>query len=204
MVFIDMGVGARQFPMNTDRAMPRILSFCLALHWTVLFGLLAARMAGAFVDNSFEPLHSGPGALLSQAASLALQGHFAAVMALGSGLAAILFLWMAVTLLFDRRGLTGDADDVARLAFATATGLLTLTLVAGTALPPSRLLSTVSLLLSALLVSFIAVRAEARAVAERMPGADAGEANPNIMALSAAHNSLLSRLSGREGAEGRF
>lgn len=170
----------------------------------MLFGLLAARMAGAFVDSSFEPLHAGLGALLTDTASLARQSGFAGAMAFGSGLAAVLFMWMTLALVFDRRGLTGDADEVARLAFATATGLLTLALLAGMALPLSGLLSTVSLLLAALLVSYVAVHAERRAMPEPWQPPDAGEERASIMALGAAHNSLLSRLSGREGAEGRF
>lgn len=173
--------------------MHRILTFFLGLHWVAHFGILAVASAGLS--------SSGAPALGTTAPPAGFDAVLGTAMALGFGIAAVLFIWMLVTVLFDRRPFPGDTDDVARLAFAVATGMLTLLLFTGADEPVIGLMPAVSLQIAALLVSYVAVNAERRFAgrATRVEGASGA----NSMALHAAHNTMLSRISGRSGAKGR-
>jgi hypothetical protein len=91
-----------------------------------------------------------------------------------------------------------DVDDVARLAFGVAIGLMTALLIVGVAYPVDGLFASASLQVLALLVSYIAIYAEQRrGVHASGEAADEAGAAARVMALGAAHNSLLPRISGR-------
>lgn len=84
---------------------------------------------------------------------------------------------------------------MARLAFAAAVGMLTLLLLAGSTGRLVGLMPAVSLQIAALVASYIAAGAENRAIAE--DESIGVEYAAKAMALGAAHNTMLSRFSGR-------
>lgn len=173
--------------------MHRILTFFLGLHWMVHFALLAVWATGSS-GKPLLPAYAWFGAAGADGPGWRL------AMALGFGLAAVLFIWMLVTVTIDRRE-SEETDDVARLAFAVATGILTLVLIAGATQPATDLMPAISLQLGALLISYVAVCAEQRSVSGRTAGENDAEAGAGVMALGAAHSAMLSRLSARPGAE---
>lgn len=172
--------------------MHRILTFFLGLHWMAHFALLAIWATGSGNPPASNWLDAvGPDGA---------NGGMAMVVTLGFALTAVLFLWMLVAVLLDRR-MSEEADDVARLAFAAGTGILTLVLLADLQ-PTTGLMPAVSLQLGALLVSYVAICAERRSFIDRASFKDDAEAGASSMALGAAHNAMLSRFSARPGAEG--
>lgn len=167
--------------------MHRILTFFVGLYWMTHFALLAVRPAAA----------SAAGLRMA-----GLEGELASALIVGAALVAVLFLWLLVALLLEPYSAAGDVDDVARWAFAAASGMLTLALAAG-ASQPTALLSHTSLPLAALLASYVAVRIEGGWLSERVKEDGGQTTGATLMALDAAHNSLLSRFSGRPSGEER-
>jgi len=184
--------------------MNRVLTIFIALHWTVVFAALAA-LAGLHDGENFPavlaaisiqfPVYSPP-----------MPAALCALLAMGFGTVAALFLWMLVTALLDGEGEGGDADEVVRLAFGSAVAVFTLVFL-GCALTPaaSGLYRSIAVETGALLASYLAVCAERRmAAVAKERAADRLEAAARTMALRAAHESLVHRLmGGRRSGEPR-
>ena len=101
---------------------------------------------------------------------------------------------MLVSALSDDGIYPGDTDEVARVAFGGAVGLLTLMLLASSVAPAPALFSSVALQLGALLISYLVVQTDRQSqAAAAMDDEDTRQA-ARIMALGAAHSSLLSRI----------
>jgi hypothetical protein len=187
------GVPGPSLPFEQGRAMHRILTSIVGFHWAAQFGLIAAAAAGLISpDQRLAGYGAGFPAELGET--------LAAGTALGFGLAAILFSWLLVSALFDRRMPAGETDDVARLAVAMAVGMLTLLVIAAAAGSLTISASVLLLQVAALLVSYLAIDAERRHALESVE--DAPLTGASSMALSAAHNALLIRISGRSGPKG--
>jgi len=176
--------------------MNRILTIFIALHWTVVFAALTA-LAGLDGGENFPAVLAAIGIQFS-AYSPPMPAALCALLAIGFGTVAALFLWTLVTALLDGESDGGDADEVARLAFGCAVAVFTLVFL-GCALTPaaSGPYRSMALETAALLASYLAVCAESRmAVAAKGRAAERLEAAARTMALRAAHESLIHRLMG--------
>jgi hypothetical protein len=106
----------------------------------------------------------------------------------------VLFLWTLLTALFDQEE-SGGTDDVARLAFGSAIGMITILFLVCAFASVQGFYGITALELAALAGSWLAISAEKRT--EEGPALRQGEpvqSAARLMALGAAHNSLLRRL----------
>lgn len=190
--------------------MKRILAFFVLAFWSAFFGVLAFI---ALTDNG------GAAALVYRALDLGPwtarptpidSPFYVGALAFGVILAAVLFVWTLLSMLFEKADADGDADDLARLAFGVGTGMILVLMAAGAAIGGQGPFVAASIHVVALMVSYLAMRAEARHAAAASPARpqvypDGLSQQPvvRLMALGAAHNSMLSKLSGRPGASGK-
>ena len=169
--------------------MRRIIGIFVPAYWMAFFGLLAlAAMAEATgeVFAIFQAL-SFPGGFLDS--RIPAGPLLSTVLAFGFSLASVQFLWMIVTAVAQMRGTRPESDEIARTAVLLAVGAIFI--VRG-------LFASASLQLLALLVSYMAVQAEQRRTSDsnRHPG-EPSEITARVMAVGAAHHSMLTRISGR-------
>ena len=178
--------------------MKRILAFFVLAFWSAFFGVLAFIALtddGGAAALVYRALDLGPWTARQTPID---SPFYVGALAFGVILAAVLFVWTLLSMLFEKADADGDADDLARLAFGVGTGMILVLMAAGAAIGV------------ALMVSYLAMRAEARHAAAASPARpqvypDGLSQQPvvRLMALGAAHNSMLSKLSGRPGASGK-
>ena len=177
--------------------MRHILTPFLALHWAAVFALLAficidgnrgvataLAVLGVAVQNTrFVDLDNAV-VVASLATALLV--------------VAVLFCWAFVETLVNVSTSTDSADGVVRIAFISASGVLSLILIGGAAQGIDGLFMVVAVQLAALLATYVAMLAERRSAIATAVSAD-GEARAAVHALArgVAHSSLLSRISGR-------
>lgn len=179
--------------------MRHLLTTIVTFHWTAVFGMLA-MVAILDGDGGLVAILSMLGVGYTEAVEHA--PSLSALLALGAAIVTVLFFWAFVTCAFALRPDDGEAVEVLRLAFAGATLLLTLVVLAGATQDVSGLFPAATAFLAALLVSYLAVFAERWSAAlTTAPGQDDVRAAARVMALGAAHSTLLARLSGRPGAQ---
>ncbi len=173
--------------------MPRLLTFVTSFFWLCAFTVLAfvaASEAGA-------EWMAGAGAGLDGLSVLTRSG---ALLALAYGLTAAAFLWAFVTVIFDNGDAPGDVDWALRAA--TAAGILSmaasLLVLAGEGGLEAALIPFVTVV--GLLVTANAAHGERRAI-ELTVKVNEAALLANRMALGAAHNAMLSRISGRPEAD---
>lgn len=161
--------------------MGRILTTVLSLYWAAAFAASAFGRLGA-ERVSFGGVGHG----------WTTAGHVA--MAMGSALVAALFLWLLVSAVLDDGIVPGGTDEVATLAFGGAALMLTVTLGASL-FPAGRADIAAPVSLAALLASYLVMHVERRYWG-RPPAAEARRirAAARVMALSAVHDSMISRL----------
>lgn len=180
----------------SGKRMRHVLSSVLALHWAVVFALLAYIC----MDGS-RGIATALGVLgLSVKANGLPELENVAVLApLSIALltVAVLFCWAFVETLLNAAARPDAGESVARIAFIAASLLLSLILIGGVAQGINGLFMIVAIQMTALLASYVAVLAERRSnfAAMHLPEGDVRAAAR--MAMSAAHSSLLSRISGR-------
>lgn len=175
--------------------MPRTLTSFLTFHWAAAFALLSmvCVMGGGGAEQALSMLG------LAEAGLIDGGGATAALLSLAFAVCAVLFFWAFVTSLMDDPGAEGD--DVAGMAFASAALLATLLMICGAVTFVAGLFPAVAVYLAALLASYLAIQAERfAAVISATPSESDVRAAARIMALGAAHVSMLSRLSGRADA----
>jgi hypothetical protein len=203
MVSIALADVALQFHGTSGKAMSRILTLFVCLHWAVVFSALTL-LAGLHGGKNFVAVLAAIGIQFSVDA-MVVPPALCALLAIGFGIVACLFLWTLVTSFLDRRAEGSEADEVAGLAFAGAVAVFTFVFL-GCAVTAEAigLYRSMALEIGALLASYLAICAERRMVvaAVAKPGNPAGAA-ARAMALHAAHDSLLARLGGGRGNEGR-
>jgi hypothetical protein len=178
--------------------MPRILTSFLTFHWAAAFALLsiacvmggdggaaqAMSMLGLAANDLFGPAGVFASALLS----------------LVSAVCSVLFFWAFATSVFSDPEVDGDGD-VLRIAFASAASLISLLTICGAANVAAGVYQTAAVHLAALLASYLAIQAERiAAIMSASPNEGDIRAAARLMALGAAHSTMLSRLSGRAGA----
>jgi len=177
--------------------MRHILTSFLALHWAAVFALLAFIC----IDGN-----RGVAAALGVLGVVVQDTRFAdlenaavvAPLAVALLVVAVLFCWAFVETLVNVAANPDAADSVVRIAFISASGVLSLILIGGAAQGIKGLFMVVAVQLAALLASYVAMLAERRAAFATAVAAD-GEirAAAHVMARGAAHGSLLSRISSR-------
>lgn len=177
--------------------MARILTLFLTLHWTAAFALLAA----VSVSGAGEGLPAATlfGIAISEVSPLSPGDPLlSAGLALGFAFVSALFLWAFLTILMSHADMAVDRDETTRLAFGTATGMLTVLLVASALGTVTGHFAAVALQLAALLASYMAIHAEQgtlkrHAARER----DAPRPVAREIAAGAAQAAMLARLSER-------
>ena len=110
---------------------------------------------------------------------------------------AVLFCWAFVETLVAVSTSTDAADSVVRTAFISASGVLSLILIGGAAQGINGLFMVVAVQLAALLATYVAMLAERRSAIAAVSTDSEVRAAAHVLARGAAHNSLLSRISGR-------
>lgn len=173
--------------------MPRLLTFVTSFFWLCAFTVLAFVTAGEAGGDWI----SGTGA---DHGGLSVLTRSGTVLALAYGLTAAAFLWSFVTVIFDNGDAPGDTDWAVRAACGA--GILSmaasLLVVAGEGGLQSALIPLVTV--AGLLATANAALGERRAI-ELTVNVNEAALLANRMALGAAHNAMLSRISGRsEGA----
>ena len=176
-----------------------LLSPVLAFHWMAVFAMLAVVSTISPGRGTFAALEFLGVAM----ADPAVQGsvRVSAVLSLGFMLAAALFLWTLIAAIFgvDRRA---EAEEVSRYAFTAGVATLTALLMAGAVQQVEGLFAAIGTLLAALVVSYLAIIAERWSAAATAPAPVEEDTGIKTLALGAAHNALLSRISGRTTATG--
>lgn len=169
--------------------MARLFTALLMIYWTIAFAL---AVTGG-LDRVAGPVSTGLGAVSGGGL----------VLLLGGGLVAALFLWAAVSLLFERCVEEGHSLALARLATVGALVLLVGAQAAGLSVFADQAQAAV---VAALVASYVVVLL--RGTGEARPADAAGResrATARLMALGAAHASVLGRRGSWQGAgpEGR-
>lgn len=173
--------------------MRHFLTSLLAAHWAVVFGLLAAAcvVGGAngasLAFNLLGVDTAGMFYVTGASASGALSLAFALV--------AVLFAWALVHALFAQSDAEGE--QVTRMAFGGAACALSLVLVVGALSGSHGVLPSIAITLAALLASYLAAAAEYRAAPAVADKVDDARSAARLLAAEAAHNSMLTRLTGR-------
>jgi hypothetical protein len=177
--------------------MRHILTSFLALHWAAVFALLAFIC----IDGN-----RGVAAALGVLGVAVQDTRFAdlenaavvAPLAVALLVVAVLFCWALVETLVNVATNPDAADSVVRIAFISASGVLSLILIGGAAQGINGLFMVVAVQLAALLASYVAMLAERRsAFATAVATESEIRVAAHVMAKGAAHGSLLSRISGR-------
>ncbi|RWK00585.1 MAG: hypothetical protein EOR43_30195 [Mesorhizobium sp.] len=177
--------------------MRHVLTSFLALHWAVVFALLAYIC----VDGT-RGIASALGVLGVSVQGSGFPGleHAAVVAPLSIGLliVALLFCWAFVETLLNIATRPDAGDAVVRIAFISASFLLSIILVGGAAQGINGLFMMVAIQMTALLASYVAVLAERRSALAAMTFNESeAHLTAHRMAAGAAHSSLLSRISSR-------
>ncbi|UVC13132.1 hypothetical protein [Mesorhizobium onobrychidis] len=180
--------------------MRHILSSFLALHWAVVFALLAFICIDG--NRGVAAALGVLGVVLQNTGFVDLEkAVVVAPLAVALLVVAVLFCWAFVETLFSDPTNPDAADSVVRVAFISASGVLSLIVVGGAAQGINGLFMAIAVQLAALLASYVAMLAERRsALAATVPGTGEVRAAAHVMAKAAAHNSALSRISGRPDA----
>ncbi|MER8462793.1 hypothetical protein [Mesorhizobium sp. M1409] len=178
--------------------MRHVLTSFLALHWAIVFALLALIC----IDGSrgVATALGVLGATIEDSRFIDLD-KFVVVAPLATALlvVSVLFFWAFVEALINDATSQG-VDSVARIAFICASGVLSLIVIGGAAQGINGMFMAVAVQLAALLASYVAMLAERRSVVAAASGEGEIRAVAHGMAKAAAHNSLLSLISGRTGS----
>ncbi len=175
--------------------MRHLMTSFLALHWAVVFALLAFVCIGSSAGMrdilvSIGIGHDGAGAMLFDGVMVT------APLACAFLIVAALFCWALIETILGEGA--ESADSVFKIALVAACCVFLLVLVYGTTQGISGLFLPSSVHLAALSATYLVIEGERAASARiRATTAVAGRGAVRAMAKGAAHASLLSRISGR-------
>ncbi len=177
--------------------MRRILTSVLTLSWAAIFALLAVSvLPGGGPGSLFVLDLLGLEAQATAGGSSELVRYLLALFYLSAG---VLFFWAFAVSLSDRGLDIEGGDDVNRVAFAAGSGALVLGLLGGALTLVPGLFSVAMVSLAALVASYVATFLERLSLLmSSEAGASDVRAAARLMALGAAHSSMLSRISGRD------
>ena len=171
-----------------------LITQIFALHWLLLFGLLAAASAGGLLD-----LAALTGLSVSYTAAHSTHGMaIAGALTVSFGLTSAMFLWVLLTNwvgVETEQG--GEGRLVATLAHGVALATVSAMLLLVVATGQMQVLAPAFLMVALVGVSFAAMRIEYGDAWEDASSQDLAQAATRVMALGAAHSSLLSKLAGR-------
>lgn len=192
---------AKSLLCEAGMPMRHVLTSFLALHWAIVFALLAFICIDG--NRGVAAALGVLGATIEGTRFIDLDNAIVvAPLATALLVVAVLFFWAFVETLINDA--TSQAvDSVARIAFISASGVLSLIVVGGAAQGINGLFMVVAVQLAALLASYVAMLAERRSVAAVAQGDIEIRVAAHGMAAAAAHNSLLSLISGRTGPNPR-
>jgi hypothetical protein len=200
MVSIALAGPAFQFHGTSGKAMNRILTLFVCLHWAIVFVALTL-LAGLHGGENFTAVLAAIG-IQFPVDAMPVPPALCALLAIGFGIVACLFLWTLITCFADRQAEGNEADEIAGLAFGAAVAVFTLVFLGCAAGADAiGLYRSMAVEICALLASYLAICAERRTAAFR--AGDPEGAPARTMALHAAHDSLLARLGGGQGSGGR-
>ncbi|MBN9243364.1 MAG: hypothetical protein J0I98_11270 [Mesorhizobium sp.] len=174
--------------------MRHLLTSFLALHWAVVFALLAFVCIGSAgmqdILASIGTGHHGTGTVRFDGAMVT------APLASAFLIVAALFCWALIETFLGER--TDSAEGVFKIAFIAAGGVYLSVLVYGTTQGIGGLFLPSAAQLAALAVSYLVIVGE-RLMSPHAKGSTAlaSRGAARVMAKGAAHASLLSRISGR-------
>ncbi|OBQ75208.1 hypothetical protein [Mesorhizobium erdmanii] len=179
--------------------MRHVMTSFLSVHWAIVFALLALICIDG--DRGVAAALGVLGVTVESARFVNLE-NLVVVAPLATALlvVSVLFFWAFVDSLISDATSPG-ADSVVRIAFISASGVLSMILIGGAAQGINGLFMVVAVQLAALLASYVAMLAERRS-AEASDDLDF-RATAHTMAKAAAHNSLLSLISGRASPKGK-
>jgi hypothetical protein len=194
MVSIALAGSTLQFHWASGKAMNRILTLFVCLHWAAVFVALTL-LAGLHGGENFAAVLAAIG-IQFPVDAMPVPPGLCALLAVGFGIVASLFLWTLITGFLDRRVEGNEADEVASLAFGGAVAVFTLVFLGCAAGAEAiGLYRSMALEIGALLASYLAICAERRmAIAAATGASNPAGAAARSMALHAAHESLLARL----------
>jgi len=174
--------------------MRHLISPFLALHWAVVFALLAFVCLGG--SAGIEDVLATFGGMNAEAAPMRFGGMATAALASAFLIVSALFSWALIEAFLGES--EEGAEGVFKIGFAAAGAVLLLLLVYGTAQGIEGLFLPSAVHVCALSVSYLAVTGECAASARlrHSPTATA-RLQAHAMARGAAHASLLSRISRR-------
>ncbi|HEU4987251.1 MAG TPA: hypothetical protein VFT89_09320 [Rhizobiaceae bacterium] len=167
--------------------MTRVLTAALALHWMAAFAMTTAHAVGAAAGFRSD----GRFASLAPSSNWEVIGQ--AGIATGSALVAALFFWILVSALADQAAVVG-IPELVRLAFSAAIAVTTLSLIAGLPGIYDTHAASSAMPLIALLFSYLVMRGERNSPERAAIAVPDIKAPARLMALAAAHSSLLPRL----------
>jgi hypothetical protein len=188
---------------QSRNAMRHILTSFLALHWAVVFALLAVICIGG--NHGVAEALGVLGVAVHETRFVDLENAIVvAPLSIALLVVAVLFCWALVETLVNFGINPNAADSIMRIAFISASGVLSLILIGGAAQRIEGLFMVVAVQLAALLASYVAMLAERRsAYAVVVSNDNEIRAVAHVMARGAAHSSLLSRISGRSDSNPR-
>ncbi len=182
--------------------MRHLLGSFLTFHWAAAFALLA--MACVFgsaggASNALDIL----GIALPDENAVTVGSSSSVFLSVTFALVAALFLWAFLTLFLCEPSDQGDPDAVTRVAFAAAAGVLSLMLVLGVMRADAGIFPVIAAVLAAITTSYLAIQAERwAALLIASPEEQDPQAIARSMAIGAAHDAALSRISGRHDPRG--
>lgn len=170
----------------------------IAFHWAAAFAVLAMVCALGGEHGVASTLNMFGLTLSNPESSALTQPFVTGSLSLLFGVASVLFFWAFVAAFLGDVGTAGGGDDVVRIAFGSAAGILSVILVGGASQAIAGIFPVVAVQMAALFASYLAINAERwSSPFSDLPGDEDLRAAARVMALGAAHSSMLSRLSGR-------
>jgi hypothetical protein len=172
--------------------MPRLLTLFLVFHWAVLFSLLAGLAVFGGQDGAANGLTFFGIDMSGQDFFIVSVPVMKAAVSFGFAICSVLFWWAFVAFLVSP-GNRVAGEEVLRMAFAAASGLMTLMLVVGAIKATAGLFPAMAAHFAALIASYVAIRAEQQLNPE--PEADGEEVRlaARVKAIDASQTARLSR-----------
>lgn len=173
--------------------MIRTITFSLSIFWSIFFAVQSLALLSA---TGWAGLGAVQGGLPGIAEFAAASPLIAIVLSSLFALCALLFVWAVLASLMLSGGDAPHLWDISAIAIAMAAVVLTLLVASTINIHSIALFEAVGLYIAALAGSYAAIAAERIATVDGAVDRD-DAARARVMALSAAHNTLLTRISGR-------
>lgn len=174
------------------------LTQILSVHWLLTFALISASALGADggmaeVARTIVPVSAADPAI----AALPYDRLMAGVIGVVFATLAAMFMWTLLMIWLGEENQAGEIQSVWRAAHACAivavSGMMTLLAGMGVGLA----LVTAAVLVAGLSASYAAMSCEWQSQGDAVERQDLAQATARMMALGAAHSSVLSNISGR-------